>query len=382
MNIPTFSRRDTSVLGKWWWTIDRWNLSAVFLLMLMGVMLSFSASPAVADRLNLGSFYFVKRHILMIPFALLAMLILSLGSPKDIRKFSLLGFALCTVALIATLLVGVEVKGARRWINLGGMSLQASEFMKPFFAVMTAWVLSHAHKNHRFPGLTLSFGLLCGVLGLLLLQPDLGMSVVMTSTWIAQLFIAGMPIIWMVVLGVTALFGIVGAYILLPHVAKRIDQFLDPASSPDVKNELYQIHQSLDAFANGGVLGKGPGEGIVKRFVPDAHADFVFAVAGEEFGLFLCLLIVGIFAFIVIRSLIKSISHGNLFALLAVVGLISQFGLQAVINMASSLHLIPTKGMTMPFISYGGSSLVALGIALGMVFALTRKQHGSVVDEV
>ncbi len=382
MNVPTFSRRDTSILGRWWWTVDRWNLSAVFLLMLIGVMLSFAASPAVADRLNLGSFYFVKRHILMIPFALLSMVALSLFSPREIRKFAILGFSLSFIALIATLIIGVEVKGAKRWINLAGMSLQASEFMKPFFAVMIAWTLSQAHKNPNFPGLTISFGLLCSVLALLLLQPDLGMSVVMTSTWIAQLFIAGMPIIWMVVLAVGALVGILGAYIFLPHVAKRIDQFIHPESYGDAKNELYQIHQSLDAFASGGILGKGPGEGVVKRFVPDAHADFVFAVAGEEFGLFLCLFIVSLFAFIIIRALIKTVSGGNLFALLSVVGLISQFGLQAVINMASSLHLIPTKGMTMPFISYGGSSLIALGIALGMVFALTRKQHGSVVEGI
>lgn len=379
-SIPNFSRRDTSVLGRWWWTIDRWNLSAVFLLMILGILLSFAASPAVAERLNLGNFYFVKRHLLMMPFALGAMVCVSFLKAKNIRKLSLLGFAFCVVALVLTLLMGIEVKGAQRWITFLGFSLQASEFIKPFFAILIAWTLATAHKNTGFPGLSIALGLLVFVLTLLLLQPDLGMSVVITSTWIAQLFVAGMPIAWMVMLGCVGLLGILGAYILLPHVAKRMDQFFDPTSVGDVKNELYQIQQSLDAFAHGGFFGKGPGEGIVKKFVPDAHADFVFAVAGEEFGLFLCLFIVLIFAFIVIRSLIKCISHGNLFNLLGVVGVMTQFGLQAIINMASSLHLIPTKGMTMPFVSYGGSSLIALGIALGMMFSFTRKSHGSVVE--
>lgn len=381
MSIRTFSRRDTSILGRWWWTIDRWNLGAVLLLMVIGVLLSFAASPAVADRLNLGSFYFVKRHMLMIPFAMLAMFFISLLSPGDIRRLSLLGFIGCVIALAATLVVGVEVKGARRWINIAGFSLQASEFMKPFFAVLIAWMLSETQKRPNFPGLSISFALLCLVLSLLLLQPDLGMSVVTTLTWIAQLFVAGMPIVWMVILAVLALVGIVGAYIFLPHVAKRIDQFIDPSNIGDPKTELYQIQQSLDAFSNGGFFGKGPGEGIVKRHVPDAHADFVFSVAGEEFGLIVCVLIVLIFAFIVIRALTKSLTNGNLFTLLATAGVITQFGLQALINMASSLHLIPTKGMTMPFISYGGSSLIALGIAIGFVFALTKKQHGGILKE-
>ena len=295
MAIQTFSRRDTSILGRWWWTIDRWNLGAVLLLMLIGVLLSFAASPAVADRLHLGSFYFVKRHILMMPFALLAMFLISLLSPGDIRRLSLVGFSCCLLALIGTLFLGFEVKGARRWMNIAGFSRQASEFMKPFFAVIIAWMLSETHKKHHFPGLSISFGLLCLVLSLLLLQPDLGMSVVITLTWITQLFVAGMPLIWMVFLALLAFVGIIGAYVLLPHVAKLIDQFIAPSHLGDAKNELYQIQQSLDAFSNGGFFGKGPGEGIVKRHVPDAHADFVFSVAGEEFGLLLCLLIVILF---------------------------------------------------------------------------------------
>ncbi len=375
MAIETFSRRDTSLLGRWWWTIDRWNLSAIFLLVLIGALLSFAASPSVADRLNLGSFYFVKRHFLMAPLALGAIFFVSMMSLQNIRRLGFLLFIIASVLLILTLFIGMEVKGARRWVNFAGFSIQASEFMKPAFAVVIAWVLSKAHKNPRFPGLSTAFGLLCFVLSLLLLQPDLGMSVVITLTWICQVFVAGLPIIWMVILGVMALFGLLGAYIFLPHVARRIDQFLNPVSG-DPTHDLYQVEQSLGAFGNGGFFGMGPGEGIVKRHVPDAHADFVFAVAGEEFGLILCLVIVGVFAFIVIRALTKSILGTSLFSMLAVVGLVAQFGLQALINMASSLHLIPTKGMTMPFISYGGSSMIAIGIGLGIVLSMTRRSHG------
>lgn len=381
MNIETFSRKDTSILGRWWWTVDRWNLSAIFLLILVGILLSFAASPAVADRLRLGSFYFVKRHILMIPFALLSIFALSMFSQKNIRRFGFLLFGGSLVLLILTLIIGMEVKGARRWVNFAGFSIQASEFMKPAFAVITAWILSQTHKNPSFPGLSVAFGGLCLVLSLLLLQPDLGMSVVTTLTWICQVFVAGLPIIWLVIVGVGALFGLLGAYVFLPHVARRIDQFLDPASG-NPNHDLYQIERSLGAFGNGGFFGVGPGEGVVKRHVPDAHADFVFAVAGEEFGFILCVIIVCLFGFIVVRSLTKSVLSTHLFPMLAVVGLVTQFGLQSLINMASSLHLIPTKGMTMPFISYGGSSMVAIGIALGMILGLTRKSHGSIGDNL
>ena len=379
MGVQTFSRRDTSILGNWWWTIDRWNLGAVLLLVTIGTLLSFAASPAVADRLNLGGFYFVKRHIMMVPFALSAMMFMSLLSMRNIRRIAFLLFLGSVILLIMTLFIGVEVKGARRWVSLAGFSIQASEFIKPAFAVLIAWILSEVHKTPQFPGLSVAFVVLCGVLSLLLLQPDLGMSVVITLTWICQVFIAGLPIIWLVMVAFVAFVGFIGAYVFLPHVARRVDQFLDPASG-DPRHDLYQIQQSLEAFGNGGLLGRGPGEGIVKRHVPDAHADFVFAVAGEEFGLVLCLLIVLIFSFVVVRALTKSLMSTNLFAMLAVVGLVTQFGMQALINMASSLHLIPTKGMTMPFISYGGSSMIALGIATGMILAFTRKSHGTVLQ--
>lgn len=366
-------------MGRWWWTVDRWNFAAIILLILVGMLLSFAASPAVADRLRLGSFYFVKRHAVMVPVALVFLFAFSMMSQKMVRRLHFLIFITSCVLIGLTLFVGVEVKGARRWINLGGFSLQASEFLKPSFAMVVAWLLAQTHKVPGFPGLSSAFGVVCVSLALLLLQPDLGMSVVITLSWICQVFVAGLPIIWLVILGVLALFGLLGAYTFLPHVARRIDQFLEPASN-NPNHDLYQIKQSLGAFSHGGFLGVGPGEGIVKRHVPDAHADFVFSVAGEEFGFVLCLIIVGLFSFIVIRALVKSLLTTQLFPMLAIVGIMAQFGFQTLINMASSLHLIPTKGMTMPFMSYGGSSMIAIAIALGTMLSLTRQHHGIIAE--
>lgn len=371
----SFSRKDTSVIGRWWWTVDRWSLAAIMIIIMVGLLLSFAASPSVADRLNLGGFFFVKRHLFMIIPAVGIMFAVSLLTPRYLRRMAVLMYIAGIGLLIVTLMNGAEVKGARRWISIGSFSIQASEFMKPAFAVVAAWMLSEKLKIARFPGVSLSFALLVIPVCLLLLQPDLGMTIVMVSTWVGQLFIAGIPLFWMGCTMVVGVFGMVGAYFFLPHVARRVDQFLDP-SSGDPRHDLYQVTQSLEAFKNGGLLGRGPGEGIVKKHIPDAHADFVFAVAGEEFGLFICLLIVGLFAFVVVRTFLRVINDQSLFVILATSGVILQFGLQAVINMASTLHIIPTKGMTMPFISYGGSSMVALGIGIGMVLSLTRKRHG------
>lgn len=378
MTNTVFSRRDTSVIGRWWWTVDRWSFGAILMIIGLGVLLSFAASPPVANRLNLGTFFFVKRHLIMVPPALLIMFGISLLTPLHIRRVASFAYLVGVVMLIATLFYGVEIKGARRWLMVAGMSLQASEFIKPAFAVLAAWMLAEKYKDPEFPGLSVSMVLLVILMVLLLLQPDLGMTLVLISTWIGQLFVAGMPLIWMGILAGLGIVCLCAAYFLFPHVAKRMDQFFDPAAG-DPKQDLYQVTQSLKAFTQGGLFGRGPGEGIVKKNVPDAHADFVFAVAGEEFGLFLCLFIVALFAFVVLRSLMRAMQDSSLFVMMAASGLVIQFGLQAFVNMASALHLIPTKGMTMPFISYGGSSLIALAIAMGMLLGLTRKRHG-VVD--
>jgi cell division protein FtsW len=230
-------------------------------------------------------------------------------------------------------------------------------------------------KHERFPGDLLSIGFYGLVLSLLLLQPDVGMAVVVTAVWFSQFFLAGLRMFWVLLLGGVGLGSLFAAYLVFPHVASRINRFLDPKSG-----DTYQITTSLEAFLNGGLWGRGPGEGTVKAVLPDAHSDFIFAVAGEEFGLIVCLILVACFAFVVLRSMSRIVAEHNMFVLLAVTGLATGFGLQAVINMASSLHLMPTKGMTLPFISYGGSSIIAIALGIGMLLALTRKRFPGSVD--
>jgi cell division protein FtsW len=370
--MTTFSRTDTSILGHWWWTVDRWTLAAIAVLMGFGTVLALASSPAVAVRIGVDELHFVKRHLTVLPAAVALVVGASLLTPLQVRRIAIVGFVGCLALLLATLVVGPEIKGARRWIGIAGFTLQASEFVKPTFALVTAWLLSEGARDRRFPGRQLAVAAFAVVAALLLAQPDIGQTLVVTSVWLAQMFLAGLPL-WLVIGGVAATIGgLVGAYALLPHVTSRIDRFLDPSSG-----DTYQIDRSLEAFNNGGLFGRGPGEGVVKNFLPDAHADFVFAVAGEELGLIVSLAIVGLFAFIVLRGTARVLADHSLFALLAVSGLMTQFGLQALINMGSSLQLLPTKGMTLPFVSYGGSSMLAIALGLGMALALTRRRVGS-----
>jgi len=366
-----FARIDQSLVARWWWTVDRLSLLALGILLLCGVILSLSASPAVAERLHYGALHFFERHLATVPFALATMIGVSLLSPRWIRRIAVCGFAIAFVALFMTLFVGVDIKGARRWIDLPGMSLQPSEFVKPTFVVVAAWLFSEQKLRPGFPGNAISIGLFVAIVAMLIRQPDLGMTALIFVVWCTQFFMAGLRLYWA---GVSVLFGfggLAGAYLWLPHVTSRVNRFFDP-----VAGENYQVNRSLEAFANGGIWGRGPGEGTIKDVLPDAHADFVFAVAGEEFGLIACLLIVALFAFIVLRGLSRLVQETNLFVLLGASGLLIQFGLQAVINMASTVHLIPTKGMTLPFLSYGGSSMLSLALGMGMVLALTRRRLG------
>ncbi|MBM3598901.1 MAG: cell division protein FtsW [Alphaproteobacteria bacterium] len=371
--MTAVARTDTSVLGRWWWTVDRWTLAALGMLIAFGAVMALAASPPVATRIGLDQFYFVRRHAMLLPVALGILIIVSLQSPLRIRRLAVFCFIAAAALTAAVLVVGVEIKGARRWINLAGFSLQPSEFIKPSFAVVAAWMFAEQRRGEGFPGNILSILLYGLVVALLLLQPDLGMAVVVSAVWFTQFFLAGLPLIWVVGLGAAGLGGLVGAYFSFPHVASRIDRFLDPSSG-----DSYQVDRSLEAFMNGGLLGRGPGEGQVKLVLPDGHADFVFAVAGEEFGLIACLVVVAIFAFVVLRGFGRAMQETNLFVLLASAGLFVQFGLQAIVNMGSSLHLMPTKGMTLPFISFGGSSLLALALGMGMALALTRRRAGEI----
>ncbi len=370
--MTAFARTDTSLLGRWWWTVDRWTLFAVAGLIVFGGLLTLAASPAVASRIGLDGFHLARRQLVLLPIAAAIVITMSLASPRTVRRIASLVF-LASLALTAlTLLVGAEIKGAMRWISVFGVSLQPSEFLKPSFAVVAAWMFAMQRSNQlRIPGNAVAVALYLLVVLLLVKQPDLGMTAVVTAMFFAQFFAAGLPIRWVTVLGALCVAAPVLAYATFPHVAQRIDGFLDPSGA-----DTYQIDRSLEAFRNGGLFGRGPGEGTVKGVLPDAHSDFVFAVAGEELGLLACLMIVGLFAFIVLRGFARLFLETNLFVLYAATGLIVQFGLQALINMASSLHLIPTKGMTLPFLSYGGSSLLALAFGTGMLLAFTRRRVG------
>ena len=369
--MTAFTRTDTSLLGRWWWTIDHWTVAAVALLIGFGIMMTMAASPPVADKLNLDSFHFVRRQLIYLPIAIIILISISLMSPRGILRFAIGLFLLSLILLIATFFIGLEIKGAKRWISLLGVSFQPSEFIKPTFAVVTAWLFAMRGDNGANIGRPAAIVLYGLVISLLLLQPDFGMTVVVSAVWFTQFFLAGLPLVWVagfIALGIT---GAVGAYFLLPHVASRVDRFIDPSSG-----DSYQVMRSLEAFMNGGVFGRGPGEGSVKTVLPDAHTDFIFAVAAEEFGMIICLIVVGLFAFIVLRGFSRVIKETNFFILLGVTGLLVQFGLQSLVNMASTLHLMPTKGMTLPFISYGGSSLVSIAICIGMALSLTRRRVG------
>ncbi|HXE15980.1 MAG TPA: putative peptidoglycan glycosyltransferase FtsW [Stellaceae bacterium] len=367
-----YARTDQSAVAQWWWTVDRWTLVALAALIGLGALMIMASSPAVAIRIHASSpQYFVHHYLIELPIALAVMFSVSLLSPRDVRRLALAVFCVFVLGLAFTLVGGVEIKGARRWIALPFVSLQPSEFVKPCFAVLAAWLFAQHKVTPKFPGHWIALLLLILIVALLIKQPDLGMAVVVTAVFFIQFFLAGLNLFWVAAGVVTGGGGLVGAYMFLPHVTDRVDRFLDPNA-----RNAYQIHRAMDAFMNGGLFGRGPGEGTMKQYLPDAHADFVFAVAGEELGLIVCLVIVALFAFIVLRGFSRLMQENNLFVVLAATGLFVQFGLQAVINMASSLELMPTKGMTLPFISYGGSSLVALGLTMGMALALTRRRFG------
>ncbi len=363
------SRAQRTPFGEWWWTVDRLTLAAIGALMLAGVVLSLAASPPVAGRLGLDPFYFVNRHILFLLPSIAVMLGVSFLSPQQVRRLSLLIFAVSLVLAAATPFFGPEIKGARRWLILFSVSIQPSEFLKPAFVIIVAWLFGESAKRPDMPANTFSLMLLLTVVALLVLQPDFGQTMLIALVWSALFFMAGMRVVWVFGIAGLAGGGLLSAYYTVPHVARRIQRFLDPASG-----DTFNIDIATESFMRGGWLGKGPGEGTIKRLLPESHTDFVFAVAAEEFGIALCLVIVALFAFIVIRMLLRAMRNDDPFTRFAAAGLTILFATQSAINMAVNLHLIPAKGMTLPFISYGGSSMISLGYAMGMLLALTREQ--------
>jgi cell division protein FtsW len=363
------SRLERTPFAAWWWTVDRLMLAALLVLMLTGIVLSLAASPPVASRLGLEPFYFVNRHILYLVPALAVLLATSFLPLRHIRRIALVVFFVSLALVAATHFFGAEVKGARRWIVILGVNLQPSEFLKPAFVILIAWLFGETARRPEMPANTMALALLLVTVTGLVLQPDFGQTMLVALVWGALFFLAGMRLVWVAGLGGAAAIGILGAYFTVPHVTRRIQRFLDPASG-----DTFNIDQALESFQRGGWFGRGPGEGTIKRILPESHTDFVFAVAAEEFGIVLCLVLVALFAFIVLRALRHAMHSENLFVRFATAGLGILFGLQSAINMAVNLHLMPAKGMTLPFLSYGGSSMISLAYGMGMLLALTRER--------
>jgi cell division protein FtsW len=363
------SRLERTPFAAWWWTIDRLLLAALLALMLGGIVLSLAASPPVASRLGLEPFYFVSRHVLYLIPALAVLLATSFLPPRHIRRLALIVFVVSLLLIAATLHFGAEVKGARRWIVLAGINIQPSEFLKPAFVILIAWLFGESARRPEMPANTFALGLLGAAVTGLVLQPDFGQTMLVALVWSALFFLAGMRLIWVGGIGAAAAVGLATAYMFIPHVARRIERFRDPSSG-----DTFNIDQATESFQRGGWFGRGPGEGTVKRILPESHTDFVFAVAAEEFGIVLCLVLAAVFAFIVLRSLRHAMRNEDPFARFGAAGLAILFGLQSAINMAVNLHLMPAKGMTLPFISYGGSSMISLAYGMGMLIALTRER--------
>lgn len=363
------SRSDRGALARWWFTVDRALLSSVLLLMAMGVLISMAASPPVAERIGLDSFHFIKSQLSFIFVGVIIVLGLSFFDPQNVKRVGIITFVGAMVLMLAALKFGPEIKGAHRWINLGPIGLQPSELAKPGFVIFAAWFLSDRVKRPDMPGPQIACGAAGLFLLLLVLQPDFGQTALVILTFGAMLLIFGIS--WLVVGGLAALTlaGMLVSYVLVPHVASRIDRFLQPTSG-----DTFQTDTAVEAFNNGGLLGTGPGGGIAKLVLPDAHTDFTFSVVGEEFGFIACVALMVVFFFIIIRVLIRAKAEADPFAALAMTGLASMFGLQASINMGVNVALLPAKGMTLPFISYGGSSLMGTALAMGFILALARKR--------
>ena len=371
------ARDQRTPFAEWWWTVDRLLLAAQLTLMLSGIVLSLAASPAVAVRIGLDPFHFFNRHVAFLVPSFIVLLVTSLLSSRGVRRSALIVFAIGIVLMAATLVFGAEVKGSRRWISVIGISLQASEFVKPTFVILIAWLFSESARRPEMPATSIALSGLIVVVALLVLEPDFGQTMLIVMVWGALFFMAGMRMIWVFGLAGAGAAGLFTAYLLVPHVAGRIRRFMDPASG-----DTFQVDMAMESFTRGGWFGQGPGEGTVKRILPDSHTDFVFAVAAEEFGIVLCLALLALIAFIVIRALRNAYRSDDLFTRFAAAGLAMLFGVQSAINMAVNVHLIPAKGMTLPFISYGGSSMISMAYGMGMLLALTRQRSQTELESV
>ncbi len=369
------SRSDRGLVARWWFTVDLAMLSAALLLMAAGVLISMAASPPVAMRIGLDPFHFFRSQLFYLGIAVVVLVGTSFVPREHVRRLGIYGFMSALLLMVGALFFGPEIKGSHRWINIGPVGLQPSELAKPLFVVAAAWFLSDHIRRKDMPGHFVAFGLFASFVGLLILQPDFGQTALVVATFGAMLLVWGLQ--WKYIAGLMGAVAAGGgfAYALVPHVRSRIDRFL----SPD-KGDTFQTDTAVSAFRNGGFLGTGPGGGEAKLVLPDAHTDFSFAVVGEEFGIIACLTLMALFFFIILRTLRRAKAEGDAFSALALAGLGTIFGLQAVINMGVNVSLLPAKGMTLPFISYGGSSLIGTAMCIGFVLALARK-HVEAGDE-
>ncbi len=370
-------RSSDPILPRWWQTIDRWSLTAILLLFGVGILLGLAASPPLAAKNGLPPFHYVQRQMLFGSMALVVMMITSMMAPSLVRRLGVLGFLGAFAALVLLPVMGTDFgKGAVRWYSLGFASVQPAEFLKPGFVVIAAWLMSASQEINGPPGRLYSFIIAITVVGFLVMQPDFGQASLVLFGWGVMYFVAGAPMFLLMSMAALVVFGGMFAYNNSEHFARRIDGFLSADVDPTT-----QMGYATNAIQEGGFFGVGVGEGQVKWSLPDAHTDFIVAVAAEEYGLVLVLVIIALYMVITVRSLLRLMKERDTFIRLAGTGLACMFGVQAMINMGVAVRLLPAKGMTLPFVSYGGSSLIAGGIAVGMLLAFTRtRPQGEIID--
>ena len=364
------TRTDRSLIAEWWFTVDRPMIGAVLLIMALGAIVSLAASPAVAHKIGEEPLYFFKRHLVFLVPSVILLVGASMFDPKLTRRAGLFLFLGGFVLMLLAMFQGIEKNGAVRWLIVGGgQSIQPSEFVKPGFVILTAWLFAEAGKRRDMPALPLAVLALAAVAVTLVLQPDIGQTCLLVLVWGGLFFLAGYSLIW---IGLALLAGggaFVAAYFNIAHVHSRVDRFLSPGAG-----DTHQIDTALTAFREGGWFGRGPGEGIVTPNLPDAYTDYIFAVIAEEFGILFCLFLVALYGFIVWRGFRAARRSQDMFIRLALSGLMMLFGFQTLINMAVNVDLLPSKGMTLPFLSYGGSSLTAMALTMGLALGLARRR--------
>ena len=359
-----------AIIPRWWRTVDRWTMASVLFLFVLGIILALAASPPLAERNGLPAFHYVERQALFGVLALIAMIITSMMAPSTVRRWATVAFGFALVSVVLLPIFGTDFgKGATRWYSLGVASVQPSEFIKPAFVVFAAWLIAASFEPDGPPGRLMSFAAAITIAGFLALQPDFGQASLILFAWAVMYFSAGAPLLLILLMAGASVFAGMIAYNNSEHFARRIDGYLSANVDPTT-----QLGYAEDAIREGGLFGVGTGEGSVKWSLPDAHTDFIIAVAAEEYGMIMVLLILGLFCFIVLRTLVRLLHERDLFVRLAGTGLVAVFGVQAMINIGVAVRLLPAKGMTLPFVSYGGSSLIAGGIALGMILAFTRNR--------